>query len=268
MKFLFSIYGLIIFAAIIGGGSIGFMGTFIVGMRISFLGIVISHAAMAGAILGHLLGVAQFPMALLVAAFSTILLGFLMSPDLRRESQATLSILFSLMIGLVFLLMGMVRDDLTPVMGLMWGSLLFIKPGDLVVMIALSVIMLLFTGIFYKELKAILFSRSLSYLSGIPVRLVSMLFFLMVSGVITANLNIMGGLLLYSLITCPAAAAYELGKTLRSTLLLSTFFGIISASVGLWISFFLDLPTGACITLSSVFIFSLVYWWRKHHPSE
>jgi len=74
--------------------------------------------------------------------------------------------------------------------------------------------------------------------------------------------------MLYSLLCCPAAAAYELGKNLRTTLILSILFGILSAAGGLGSSYMLNLPTGACITLMAVMFYGLAVVIRKYHPKE
>jgi len=263
-----SILSVITLAAIISGGSTGFLGTYIVGMRIPFIGVVMSHAAMVGAVLAYLLGFPQFSTALVLAFAASLLLGLTLSHRSRMESETHLSIIFSLMIGLTFLGMGLVKGDMTPVLGIMWGSLLFVKSLDLIFMSVLSFLLLAFGILFHKELKAILFSHSLALVSGIPVKLIYTLFLLLAAGIITANLNIVGGLMLYSLLCCPAGAAYVLSKNLRMTLILSVLFGILSAAGGLLTSYLANLPTGACITLMAVLIYGLAVLTRKYHPRE
>ena len=263
-----SIWGTIIVAAIVSGGSLGFLGTYIVGMRIPFIGVVMSHAAMLGAVLSILLGLPAFGMALILAFAASLLLSLMISPRQRLESETHLSILFSLMMGLVFLGMGLMRKDMTPLLGILWGSLLFVKPMDLLIMSAPALLLFIFGLAFHKELKAILFSRSLALISGIPVKLMTALVLLLSAGIITANLNIVGGLMLYSLLTCPAGAAYQVSRNLRNVLILSVIFGIVSAAGGLWTSYVADLPTGACITLFAVVVYGLAVLVRKYHPVE
>jgi len=263
-----SILSVITLAAIISGGSTGFLGTYIVGMRIPFIGVVMSHAAMVGAVLAYLLGFPQFSTALVLAFAASLLLGLTLSHRSRMESDTHLSIIFSLMIGLTFLGMGLVKDDMTPLLGIMWGSILFVKPLDLIIMSILCLLLVVFGIVFHKELKAILFSRSIAMMSGIPVKLIYTLFLLLAAGIITANLNIVGGLMIYSLLCCPAAAAYELSRNLRTTLILSILFGILSAAGGLGSSYILNLPTGACITLMAVMFYGLAVVIRKYHPKE
>jgi manganese/iron transport system permease protein len=268
MRFLGNIWVLIAAAAVIGGGSIGSLGVYIVGMRLTFIGIVISHAAMAGGVLAYLLHWPVFITSLGTALAASVILWWLLMHDRHMESDAMLGILFSFMMGLIFLCMGLVREDVTPLLGLMWGSLLFVKSQDLVIMMMVCILLVAFSLFFHKEMKVIMFSRSLGILSGIPVKLVILFFLILSAGIITANLNMIGGLLIYSLLTCPAAAAYTISKNIREILFYSVLFGILSTGGGLVISFGLDLPTGACITLTSVFIFGAAHFWRKFNPGE
>jgi manganese/iron transport system permease protein len=268
MKVLGNIWFMIAAAAIIGGGSIGSLGAYIVGMRLTFIGIVISHAAMAGAVLAYLVHWPVFITSLGTALAAALILGWLLTHEVYMESDAALGVLFSFMMGLIFLGMGLVREDITPLLGLMWGSLLFVTTRDLAIMMILCILLALFSLIFHKEMKVVMFSRSLGILSGIPVRLVTMLFLILTAGIITANLNMIGGLLLYSLLTCPAAAAYTISKSVRAIHWFSVLFGGLAAGGGLAISFWADLPTGACITLTSVFIFGAAHLWRKLNPGE
>ncbi|MBN1901653.1 metal ABC transporter permease [Candidatus Sumerlaeota bacterium] len=268
MNFWGNIWFLITAAAIIGGGSIGSLGVYMVGMRLSFIGIVISHAAMAGGVLAYLLGLPVFLTSLGTALLAALVLGWLLNHEIHMESDVMLGILFSLMMGLIFLGMGIVRDDMTPLLGLMWGSLLFVKAQDLAIMVFLSFILVGFLLLFHKEMKSIVFSRTLGIVCGLPVNLVTIIFLVLSAGIITANLNMIGGLLIYSLLSCPAASAYTIGKNMRAILILSSIFGMLSAGVGLAVSFGFDLPTGACITLTSVFIYGMALLWRKFNPGD
>lgn len=262
------IFGIIIAAAIIGGGSIGSLGAYIIGMRIPFIGIAISHAAMLGAVAGYLLHLPIFPCALGMSLISAWILGGFFSPAMKVHSDTHTSILFSVMMGLVFLGMGLMKNDVSPLLGMMWGNLLFVNINNLYVMIVLAAIFIIFCLIFHKELKGILFSPDLARASGISVSMITTLFLMIAAAIIAANLNIVGGLLLYSLLTCPAAAAYELGRNLRSVILLSTLFGIASAAGGFAISYHINLPTGSCIALFSALIYAAAHLYTRRHPGE
>jgi len=63
--------------------------------------------------------------------------------------------------------------------------------------------------------------------------------------------------MIFSLITCPAAAAYQICTGHRQVIFVSMFFGILSSLAGFFVSYYFDLPTGACIVIASAAIFAL-----------
>jgi manganese/iron transport system permease protein len=244
-------------AGLVAGASTGLLGGFIVGMRIPFLGICIAHAALAGAVFGALFGLtgpALLAPALAAASLSAILVGLLDPQTVRADINVILSILFSLMMGLAFLGLGLfslfgISDN--EVRNLLWGSLAFCRWRDVWIMIAAGVAELLFVGLLYKEMRAILFSRTHAAAAGIHVTLVWTLFLLLASLVLTVNFQTVGGLMIYSLLANPAVAAGQLVRGYGPTLLASAVLGAVSGLGGLLISATTDLPTGAMIVILS-----------------
>lgn len=248
-------------AAIVGGSSTGLLGVYVVGLRMPFLGVGLAHAAMAGAVIARLLGLPQMPVALGFCLAAGIIMARIATTEHTRTDLGTITgILLSLMMGLAFLGMGLNRGELTPILGLMWGSLLFVRPGDVILMVLLGLLLAGFVIRFRRPLEAVLFSRQASRLSGINER--SLLSGLMVVAalVVTLNLQVVGGLMMYSLLTNPAAAAYEFGRSMRQVRIVSTAFGVVSTVGGFWLSWWFDAPTGACIVISSTLLYAAVVW--------
>jgi len=77
--------------------------------------------------------------------------------------------------------------------------------------------------------------------------------------IISASLNIVGGLLIFTLLVNPASAAYQVTYKLKTMFLLSASFGILSCLIGLVFSYFFNVPTGAVIVLASSLIFALAF---------
>ncbi len=255
--------GAMLAASIVGGTGMGILGAYVVGMRIPFLAIVTSHAAMLGAVTACIIGWPILPTSFAAALVSVMLLGFLTQPGGRTEMNVHSSILFALFMGLTFIAMGMFRGDMTPILGFMWGSLLFVSEGDVAVMAILLICLGIFGAVFHREMKAIIFSRRLADLSGIRVRIINMVFLGLAAAIITAHIKIIGGILIYSLLSCPAAAAFETGRGFRAVLILSGLFGLAGALGGFLISWSANLPTGACITLCSVGIYGIVHVFNR-----
>ena len=243
------IFGPILLAAFLGGGSAGLLGVFIVGLRMPFLAVASAHAAMAGAVMGELAGLPTGPSGFAGALGGALLFVFLVR-DRELDPNVALGTIFSLMLGIAFLGMGLSPGPKSAALSLMWGSLLFVTPSQLAVMGILATVFLAFLAVFHKELKLLLFSREIAALL-IPENLVFGALIVLEAGVITINLEIVGGLLLYSLICNPAVAALKMARRHGTALALSGALGAASALGGLLAAYGLDLPVGACIVIVS-----------------
>jgi manganese/iron transport system permease protein len=231
------------------------LGVYIVGMRIPFLGVCVSHAALAGAVFGSFCGLSGQVLLLpaLAGAIATALLLGVLNPDrLRADTNIVLAVLFTLTMGLTFLGIGLIRrsgQSDNDVLSLLWGSLLFCSWGDVLLMTAIAATLLFFVFAFYKEMRAIMFSRQQATAAGVQVPLVWTLFLVLVSAVLTVNFQTVGGLMIYSLLVCPAAAAFQLVKGHGKALFTATFMGGVSGLGGFLIALQYDLPTGAVIVI-------------------
>ena len=247
----------IIFAGAIAGASTGLLGVYIIGMRMPFIGTCISHAAMAGTIFASLLHLPPTAGAIAASMITSMSLAAIRPHKTRLDTNVGMAILFSLMLGLTFLGIGMVKDSRSEVLALLWGSILFVKTPTVIVITAMALLLAVFTILFNKEMKVLLFSRSIASATGVHDMFVYCAFLAICGLILSVNLKMIGGLMIFSLITNPAAAAYQICKGHKSVVLTSTFFGMLSALTGFLVSFYFDLPTGACIVVMSTIIFAL-----------
>lgn len=245
----FTIYGTVITAAVIGGGLAGLGGFYVIGLRMPFLAVCMAHAAFAGAVIGQFW---QIP--LQISAFGGALLGSLLLILLLRSRDSDpgglLGVVFSIMLGIAFLGIGLHSGANSQALGLMWGSILFVNSTQLVIMTAVSAVFIVFLRVFNQELKVLLFSRELASLLYAEPVIMGMLLILL-SGIITVNIQTAGGILLFSLICNPAIAALQISPGFKSALLTSTGFGALSALGGFFAALIYDLPVGACIVIVS-----------------
>lgn len=248
----FSTFSNIIIAAIIGGASAGLLGVFINGLKMPFLGVCTAHSAMAGAIFGDLLGLNISLSGFMGAIIGAFLLSFIIEKK-NIDINAAISFIFSFMLGIAFLGIGLNKGARSSVLGLMWGSLLFISRNQVLFMLIILVLFILFILIFHKQLKILLFSRDISFtLINDSFLFLSLMLFS--SGIIAINLEIVGGMMLYSLISNPAIIALRISRSYNTCLILSSVLGSISALGGFFTAYFFDLPLGACIVLFSTLL--------------
>jgi manganese/iron transport system permease protein len=170
------------------------------------------------------------------------------------DDNTILSFLFSATMGLAFLgigLYGILGKSDNDVRSLLWGSLNFCRWADVRLMLGTSIALAVYIALFFKELRAILFSRADAEAAGIRATAVWTGFLILTAATLTVNFQTVGGLMIYSLISNPAAAAFQVGRGCRRVLLLSALFGAASGLGGFLIAAATDLPSGAVIVLVS-----------------
>lgn len=248
-------YSLNLAAALLSGAGAGLLGVFVLGLRLPFLTVCATHAALAGAVLGALLGWPATPAAFAGALAFALTLGAL----LRRhdmEPNAALGALFSLLLGLTFFGMAWYSGPTAAMLELLWGSLVYVTRAQLLTLLVVSAALLAFVLVFHKELPLLLFSRRLAALL-LPEALLFTALLVLIAGVVSVNLEIVGGLLLYGLIANPALAARRIARRYPTLLAASAALGATSALGGFLAAWALDLPAGACIVLLSALVAAL-----------
>jgi len=245
-----------ILSAFLGGIACATIGVFVVLMHMPFIGVCMSHAAFAGALLGLWLGfnplIGAFAMSLLAAA--------VIGPLADRgeiNPETSVGVIFSLMLGLAFLFMGLMPGTKSGALELLWGSILTNTRGDIILLGAVTVVVVGLVFVFYKEVQATIFHRHMALSVGIPATLFLYGILFLTGATITATLRSIGGLLIFSLILNPAAAAYQLTYNMKRMFFLSAGFGVASGWIGLLFSYLFNIPSGATIVVTSSAIFMI-----------
>lgn len=237
--------------AVGAGLGTGLLGSCMVIARIPFLAICMSHAALAGGIVAMWLNA---PVWIGALAGSLVVSAVLTLAERRLQamtSQTLVAVLFSLMLALAFLAMHAGDDAVGGQLGFLWGNLLFVRwshAGSIWATTLLAIVFMIVAG---KEMRAILFSRTLATAGGVHVATVWAVFLVLVALTFTVNLGAVGGLMIYSLMTNPAAAALQLVRTTGRVLVASALLGALSAIGGFLLAWQCDWPTGASIVLVS-----------------
>ena len=171
--------------------------------------------------------------------------------------DASIGIIFSLMVGVAFLFLGLTPGSHTEALSLFWGSILTVSRQDLVLLGGVAVATIFGILLFNKEVHATVCHRNVAMAVGIPATLVFYAMLFAVGVTIAVSLRSIGGLLIYSLVINPAASALQLTYRFNLMLVLSAVFGVAACWIGLAASYFWDLPAGAAIVISSSVLFAL-----------
>lgn len=251
--------------AVLGGCVCGATGVFVVLWRMSLVGMCISHAAFAGALLGLWLGVPPMGGGLVASLCAAASVGPLADrPGFSLDTA--MGVVFSVVMSLAMMALGMMPGARTEGLGLIWGNLLTVTWADLALMGGTGLVLSLFIFLFFKEIQAIIGQRQAALASGLPVRQIYYGCLMLMGLVVAFSLKAIGGLLIYSLIVTPAATALQLTYSLRAMFLLSAALGGLSSAVGLWLSYCLAVPPGAAIVLVAALLLaaSMVFSPKKY----
>lgn len=257
----FSIFGYqfmqnAILATFLGGIACATIGVFVVLLHMPFIGVAMSHAAFAGGLLGIWLGFNPVLGALAFSLAAAAVIGPLADKG-ELSPETSLGVIFSLMLGVAFLIIGLIPSTRSEALGLLWGSVLTVTGTDIILLAIVAIVIVSLVTIFYKEVQATVFNRQIALAVGLPATIILYVILFMTGAAVTVSLNSIGGLLIFSLILNPAAAAYQLTYDMKKTFLLSAFFGVVSGWAGLALSYVFNIPSGATIVITSSLIFML-----------
>jgi len=245
-----------ILSAFLGGIACSTIGVFVVLMHMPFIGVCMAHAAFAGALLGLWLGFNPLIGAFALSLVSAVIIGPLADRG-ELNPETSVGVIFSLMLGLAFLFMGLMPGTKSGAFELLWGSILTNTRSDVIFLGIVAAIVVGLVFIFYKEIQATIFHRDMALSVGIPATLILYSVLFLTGATITVTLQSIGGLLIFSLILNPAAAAYQLTYNMKRMFLLSAGFGVLSCWIGLLFSYLFNFPSGATIVVTSSVIFML-----------
>ena len=249
-----------VLAGLFSGIACGLAGVFVVLLRISFVGVCISHAALAGALVSVYMGLAPLYGAMLFSLVAAAAISPLAEQGAMSSDTAT-GVIFSVMLCVAMLALGLLPGARTDGLGLIWGSILTVSASDIGLLVFVSSFAALFIFFFFKEIQAVLCHRQTALASGIPAKAIGQGMLLVLALVVASGIKSVGGLLIYSLIVTPAAAAYQITYKMQRMFALSALFGVASCWAGLWLAWLLGWPSGATIVLcvTSILVVAVVF---------
>ncbi len=241
-------------ASVIIGILCSVIGVYIVLRGMSFIGAGISHASFGGVALGYLLGVNPIFSAMVFSVLTALSIGSVARRSDIREDTAV-GIFFSATMAFGILCIGLIKGYNVDLMGYLFGSILAVSKVDLYLISGVFLVVLPAILLFFKEFEFTSFDPEAAAVMGIPVKFLYYLLLALTALTIVASMKIVGIVLVSALIITPAAAAYQLTDNFRKMMILSIIIGIFSCICGLFISYYLDVASGATIVMLSTLIF-------------
>ena len=238
-------------AALLVGLLSGIVGVIIVEKRLVMMSGGVAHTAYGGVGLGYLLGFSP-----LLGAVGFSLLAAFGIGALRRRGGARTDVLISLFwslgmaAGIIFVAMAPgYPPDLNTYL---FGSILTITTSDILLMAGLALLVVLLFLAFFLDLRAYLFDETFAAVSGLRVRVLEYLLLGLIALTVVVLLRVTGIMLAIALLTAPAATAAMLTRRLLPRILTAAGLSAAFSVVGLVVSFYLDVPTGATVVAVAV----------------
>ncbi|MHC1707751.1 MAG: metal ABC transporter permease [Bacteroidales bacterium] len=246
-----------IFAAILSSVVCGIIGSYIVAKRLVFISGGITHASFGGIGIAYYLGLNPILGALVFALMSAFGVEYMTKKtDVREDSAIGMFWSVGMAVGIIFINLS---SGYTPnLMSYLFGSILTVSSMDLVLMLILAVLVICFFSVFFSLILFISFDEDYARTKRVPVNLMNYLLICLVSLTIVLNIRVVGVILVLSFLTIPQITANVISHDFKKIVLYSILFALIGSISGLYMSYFLDLPSGPAIISIFVILFLLV----------
>ncbi len=245
-------------AAVMVGALCGTIGTYVVVRGMSFFGDAIAHTVLPGVAVAFILGGNLFVGGLAAGLVSAIAIGWL-SDEERLKEDTAIGMVFVTMFALGVALISSTRSYGTDLAHILFGNVLGVRPTDLWILAACGVVVVGFIAALYKELLLLSFDTTLVRVLKVPGATLRLLLLMLIAVTIVASLQTVGISLVLAMLIAPAATAQMLTKRLHIMMVLSAGIGALSGIVGLYVSFYANIASGAAIVLTASSIFALVF---------
>ena len=237
----------------------GIIGTYVVINRIVFISGGIAHAAYGGIGLGYYLNRNPVLGAIVFSMASALGMG-LVQRKAKHRADTIIGVMWAIGMAL-----GIVFIDLTPgyvvdLMSYLFGSILTVPISDLIIIAALDAVIITLVLLFYKELLAISFDATFARIGNVPVDAIYMVLLCMIALTVVMMMRVVGLIMVIAMLTMPAAISGQFVKDMKKMMILSSILGVVFTTSGLWLSYALNLTSGATIILVSgiAYMLSLV----------
>ncbi len=234
----------------------GMVGTYIVTRRLVFISGGLTHASFGGIGIGLYVGVPPLLAAALFAVLSAFGVEWLSKrKDMREDSAIAVFWTLGMALGVMFsFLSPAFAPDLS---AYLFGNILTITATDLWLLGCLAIVLTAFFTLYLRPLVSVAFDREFARSQGIPVHTFEYLMMMFIALSIVACLRMVGIVLVISLLTIPQTTANLFTGRFRNVIWLSMLIGYISCLGGLYLSFRLNVPSGASIIFFSILIYTV-----------
>ena len=246
-----------IWVAVLTGGLCGLVGTYVVLRGMSYIGHGLSHAVFGGAAIAIALSVNPLAGAFAIGVVAAIMINGI---SRRRTigADAAIGVITSAMfaVGIAIVSVG----SLTRLSdALLFGNVLGVTLRDVLLVAGVAVASAIVVFVRYRPLLFSTFDPEVAEVSGVRTAWIDLLLALMLASTITVTMNVVGVMLIAAMLVIPPVIARVLTDSFHRMLWISVATGAVCGFVGVYLSYYLDWPSGATVVLTAATLFSVAY---------
>jgi zinc transport system permease protein len=234
----------------------GVIGIYVILNRIVFISDGIAHAAFGGIGLGYFLGLDPLAFGIISALVTAVGIG-LVSARSRVSEDTAIGVFLATGMALGIIFMSLSKGYAKDLYGYLFGNILAVTRDDVILILIITVTFLVVVFLLYKEFLILSFDPVYGEAIGLPVKSLRLLLLCMVAFSVVVLIKIVGIIMVIALLTLPGAISRQHMKSLPGIMAVSVLLGAIFVTVGLVISYLLNVPSGATIILTAAAAFFL-----------
>ena len=245
-------------AAVLVGILCSVIGCYVVLRSMAFLGDAMAHAILPGVAIAYLIGGSLTIGALIAAIAVAFGIGFISKQGTIKEDTA-IGILFTAALALGIAIISTIKTYATDLSHILFGNILGANLTSIIISIIITFFVIAIVLVFYKEFLLITFDPVFAFTIRLKVEFFRYLLLMLIALTIVVSIQTVGVVLVAAMLVTPAASAFLLVRRLPAMMALSALIGIFSSIIGLYISYYANIASGASIVLTATVIFLIIF---------
>jgi len=238
------------------------IGSFLVVRKLSLIADTLSHVALTGVAIGLLLGINPLITTIICTVVTAYIIEELRSNE-RISAESVLAMILPGGLAMALIIISIANGFNTSLISYLFGSITAVTQQDVWIIFGLGIGIIVIFFVFYREFMYTSFDEESARTSGIPVKLINHIFMILIALTVSVAMKVVGALLIGALMVIPVISAMQIVHGFKKSILVSVGIAFTSVVVGLFLSYYANLPAGATIVMTSISFFALISLLKK-----
>lgn len=252
-----------VYSAILASIVCGIIGTIVIEKRLVMMSGGIAHTSFGGIGMGYYMGIEPIFGALIFAVISSIAIAGIKNKS-NTNADSLIGLFWAMGMALGILFIAFTPGYPPDISSYLFGDILTVTKTDLNLMLILDSLVIFLITAFYNNWKAYMFDREFSHVIGLNTKIMDYTLFVLIGLTIVVLIRVVGIILVIALLTAPPAIARFFTYNLKKIILLAVVLGMTFSLMGLWISYYFNIASGASIILLAGVCYMLVVFLRSN----